>query len=75
MLSTLNSDKKKEVTIRTMRLVPPEVLVLKRSLTVGRHLWHGTNGSIYQAFFSDQLHEEVQAASLSPLLYFHAEEI
>jgi hypothetical protein len=61
-------------TVRTMMLVPPEILVLKKALVEGHHLWHGTTGDMYQVFFSELLHDAVLAAGLSPLDYFRAEE-
>jgi hypothetical protein len=62
-------------TARTMGLVKPHRLVLKRALIAGHHLWHGTTEDIYLVFFSDQLHDAVREAGLSPLQYFHAEEV
>lgn len=61
-------------TSRTMRLVEPYVLTLKRVLVVGHHLWHGTNKDIFLVFFSDALHDAVTKAGLSPLHYHRAEE-
>jgi hypothetical protein len=58
-----------------MGLVEPYTLVLKRALVVGHHLWHGTTEDIYHVFFSEELHDAVHSASLSPLEYFRAEEI
>lgn len=65
----------REASVRTMSLKAPYMLVLKRSLTIGRHLWHGSNGSIYHIFFSQELHDAVRAAKLSPLNYSPAQEV
>ena len=66
--------KEKKFTVRTMGLLRPHTLVLKRVLVAGHHLWHGTNQDIYQVFFSEELYEAVHAANLSQLLYLHAKE-
>jgi hypothetical protein len=63
------------VVVRTMLLVPPQILTLKKDLAARHHLWHGTTEDIYQVFFSEALHDAVLAAGLSPLEYFHAEEV
>jgi hypothetical protein len=65
----------KAITIRLMDLVKPEILVLKRDVIAGGHLWHGTTADIYQVFFSNDLHDAVLAAGLSPLTYEVAQEI
>src|SRR5262245_50549753 len=67
--------KQEKITIRIMRLVEPRILVLKRSLVAGHHLWHGTLEDIYRVFFSDELHDAVHAAGLSPLRYERAQEV
>jgi len=73
--SSTTDGKKLEFSYQTMQLVEPRRLVLKRTLVAGYHLWHGTTQDIYHVFFSDTLHDAVRAASLSPLSYFHAEEV
>jgi uncharacterized protein DUF1629 len=67
--------KQETLTTRTMSLVEPHILVLKRSLVAGHHLWHGSADDIYRAFFSKELRDAVQVAGLSPLQYFRAEEV
>lgn len=64
-----------EFTVRTMGLVEPYILVLKRALVAGHHLWHGTTEDIYHVFFSEEVHDAVRAAGLSPLEYFRAKEV
>jgi hypothetical protein len=65
----------KRFTLRTMRLLEPHTLVLKRSLIAGHHLWRGTTEDIYHVFLSDALHHAVKAANLSPLEHIQAEEV
>jgi hypothetical protein len=67
--------KREKLTTITMRLVEPRILVLKRALVAGHHLWHGTSKDMYRVLFSAELHDTVLAAGLSPLQYCHAEEV
>jgi len=73
--SSVTDGKTMEFSYRTMQLIAPRRLVLKRALVTGHHLWHGTTQDIYHVFFSEALYESLQAAGLSPLRYFHAEEV
>jgi len=73
--SPVFAGKEEKLVVRTMRLLPPQRLVLKRALVAGHHLWHGTTEDIYLVFFSDELHDAVLAAGLSPLRYTRAEEL
>lgn len=61
--------------IRTMRVVEPDIVVLKHALIAGHHLWHGTTEDVFLVFFSDALHDAVIKAGLSPLYYRRAEEV
>jgi hypothetical protein len=67
----------KKVVLRTMHWIhgKPRVLVFKRSVVNGHHLWTGTTEDIVQTGFSDALFEAVHAAGLSPLQYTRADEI
>jgi hypothetical protein len=73
--SSVTNGKKLEFAYQTMQLLEPRRLILKRSLVSGHHLWHGTTQDIYHVFFSDNLHDAVRAAGLSPLRYRRAEEM
>jgi hypothetical protein len=73
--SSATDGKKLEFSYKTMQLIEPRRLVLKRALVVGHHLWHGTTQDIYHVFFSNALHDAVRAVGLSSLRYNRAEEV
>jgi hypothetical protein len=66
----------KKVTTEIMGFLPGKrVLVFRKGVIEGLHLWRGTMKDLVGIGFSEALHDAVQAANLSPLRYTHAAEV